>query len=125
MDQETIRKEWEAGNLVAPLVNIYETEDNFVARINMPGVKKGGAEVKMAGGELLVYGRVTREEIPSDSYVLKEIEDGNYYRVFRVNDAIDVAKIKAKLEDGVLTITLPKHERIKPREIPIEADFEK
>ena len=52
---------------------------------------------------------------------MREIEDGNYYRVFKVGDSIDVEKITAKVEHGVLRVTLPKHDRVKPREIPIEA----
>ena len=120
MDKENIREEWKQGRLLPPLVDIYESNDDFILVANMPGVKKDGIEVKLAEGNLTIYGRVEREEVASESFVLREINEGNYYRVFRVSDSIDVNKIKAKIEDGVLTLTLPKHERVKPREIPIE-----
>ena len=121
MDKENIRKEWEQGRLVPPPADIYETEDQFILSTNMPGVKKENVEVKLSEGELTLYGRVDRGDVAANRFVLKEIDEGNYYRVFRVSDSIDAEKIVAKMEDGVLTLTLPKHERVKPREIPIEA----
>ena len=118
--KEDIRKEWEAGLLVAPIVNIYETKDDFMMKLLMPGVNKDGVELKLANEELQVYGRVRHDVEEPDKFIVKEIEDGNYYRVFKVTDAVEVDKIKAKMEDGILTITLPKHERVKPKDIPIE-----
>jgi HSP20 family protein len=120
LDKEDIRKEWEAGYLIAPSADIYETEDDFLMKLQMPGVNKDGVELKLADDQLQVYGRVRHEVDEPDKYVLREIEEGNYYRVFKVTDAIEVDKIKAKMEDGILTLTLPKHERVKPKEIPIE-----
>ena len=118
--KEDIQKEWEQGLLVAPLANIVETDDDFVMKLNMPGVNKDGVEVKLAEDELMIYGRTHREVPKTDKFLLKEIESGNYYRIFRVSESIDGSQIKAKMEDGVLTLTLPKHERVKPRDIPIE-----
>jgi HSP20 family protein len=119
MDKEQIRKEWEEGLLIAPTVDIYETDDDFILKALMPGVKKDNVDVKYAEGALTVYGRVDIKDPVKESYVLKEIENGNYYRVFKVSDSIDVDKIQAKMFDGILTLTLPKHERVKPKEIPI------
>lgn len=118
--KEDIRKEWEAGLLVAPIVNIYETENDFMMKLLMPGVNKDGVELKLANEELQVYGRVRHDVEEPEKFILKEIEDGNYYRVFKVTDSVVVDHIKAKMEDGILTITLPKHERVKPKDIPIE-----
>ena len=120
LDKEDIRKEWEQGLLIVPSTNIFETDDDFIMKINMPGVEKEGVEIKLADEELIIYGRIIHDFEDADRFVLKEIEDGNYYRVFRVTDSIDVDTIKAEMADGVLTVRLPKHERIKPREIPIE-----
>jgi len=119
MDREQIKKEWESGSLVAPEVDIYEQDDAFIIVLNMPGVSKEGAEVKFADGLLTVYGAVKNQEI-SDKCILDEIEHGNFYREFKVGDTVDVNQISAKMEDGVLSVTLPKHERIKPRQIPVE-----
>ena len=64
MDQETIRKELKQGELLAPPVNIFEFEDEFKLQAEMPGVKKDGVEVKLADGNLTIYGRVERQDGP-------------------------------------------------------------
>ncbi|MBN2105563.1 Hsp20/alpha crystallin family protein [bacterium] len=115
-----IEKEWEAGNLVPPAVNIFDTGEEYVLKAHMPGVKKSNLDVKFADGELILYGRVTDESVNPDAFVHREIEPGNYYRVFKMSDDVDATKITAKLEDGVLILKLPRYEQLKPREIPIE-----
>ena len=120
MDREEIHNEWERGELVAPRVNIYETKDQYVIRTHMPGVKKDQVDVKFSDGELMIYGRVNRDEKSSEMYMIKEIEEGNYFRVFHITESLNIDQIAAKMIDGILTITLPKHERSKPRIIPIE-----
>lgn len=115
-----IEKEWEAGNLVPPAVNIYDTGEEYVLKAHLPGVKKTDLDVKFAEGELIIYGRMTDESQAPDRFVHREIESGNYYRVFKMSDAVDGSKITAKFENGVLLLTLPRYERLKPREIPIE-----
>lgn len=118
--KEDIQKEWQDGLLLAPAVDIYETKDDFVMKLLMPGVKKDTVEVKMDNDELMIYGRVPEELHVRERVILNEIDTGNYYRVFKVSDSVDVEQIKAKMDDGILIVTLPKHERTKPREIPIE-----
>jgi len=119
MDKEQIKHEWEKGGLVAPEVDIYEQEDAFIILLNMPGVTREKAQVSFANGLLEVYGAVA-ERSYGDKCILDEIEHGNFYREFKVGDAVDITKISAKMEHGILTVTLPKHERIKPRQIPVE-----
>jgi len=121
MDKEQIRKEWEEGRLIAPQSDIYETQDAYVLQCLMPGVTKDVVQVSLTDGELIIYAETNRTDLNCDCYVLREIEDGNYYRVFKVGDSVDVEKISAKVEHGVLRVQLPKHDRVKPREIPIEA----
>ena len=121
MDKEQIRKEWEEGRLIAPQSDIYETQDEYVLQCLMPGVSKETVQVSLTRGELSIYAETRRSSVDCDCYVQREIEDGNYYRVFKVGDAVNVEKISAKVEHGVLVVKLPKHDRVKPREIPIEA----
>ena len=104
---------------VAPLVDIYETEDNFLLVASMPGVAKNSAHVKLEDGSIVMMGRIEYEEVTERKYVLQENELGNYYRKFNVSDSIDSSKIDAKFENGQLSVTLPKHERIKPKTIDI------
>jgi HSP20 family protein len=105
---------------VAPLVDIYETEDNYFLTSNMPGVSKENVKIKLEDGHLVIMGRTDYEEVTNRKYVLKELESGNFYRRFKISEGIDESKIDAKLESGVLNIVLPKHERLKPKTIQIK-----
>ncbi len=105
---------------VAPLVDIYETADEYYLTANMPGVSKENVKIKLEEGFLVIMGRVNVDEAKNRKYVLNEIEEGNYYRRFKISESIDEQKIDAKLENGVLNIKLPKHERVKPKSIEIK-----
>ncbi len=118
------KKSWEQAlekeSWVAPLVDIYETDDDFYLLAYMPGVKKENVKIKLEDGSLVIMGRINYDEEISRNYILKETETGNFYRKFKISDTINESKIDAHLEDGVLTVRLPKHERIKPKTIEIK-----
>jgi len=101
---------------IAPEVNIYETKDGYVLEAEMPGVGKDGLEITLDNNEIVLTGRRT-SEIATGQPVLRERRLADYRRVFELDPAIDTAKVEAKLEQGVLTLTLPKSERVKPRKI--------
>ena len=105
---------------VAPLVDIYEIADEYYLTANIPGVSKENVKIKLEEGFLVIMGRVNVDEAKNRKYVLNEIEEGNYYRRFKISESIDEQKIDAKLENGVLNIKLPKHERVKPKLIEIK-----
>ncbi len=118
-------KTWEESfnneSWIAPLVDIVETEDNFILMAYLPGVSKDNAKVKMEDNSLTIMGRLDRyDELKEQKYIVKETEFGNYYRKFNLTDSIDETKIEAEMENGVLTVVLPKHERIKPKTIEIK-----
>ena len=104
---------------VAPDVNIYETDDGYVLQAEMPGVTRQGLEITLEGNTLTFMGR--RDEPVIDGDVLyRESRGANYRRVFELDPAIDTAKISAEMRQGVLTLALPKAERVKPRKIQIQ-----
>jgi HSP20 family protein len=104
---------------VAPEVNIYETEKNFVLQAEMPGVNKSGLEVTLEGSTLTFVGR--RSEAPVVGTPLyRETRPLNYRRSFELDPSIDTNKIVAEIQQGVLTLTLPKAERVQPRRIEIK-----
>jgi len=105
---------------IAPLVDIYETKDDYFLTAKMPGVIKENVKIKFEEGHLILMGRIDFAEAINRKYVLQETEIGNYYRRFKISDSVDESKIDAKLENGVLSVKLPKHERIKPKTIEIK-----
>jgi HSP20 family protein len=104
---------------VAPDVNIYETDDGYVLQAEMPGVTKEGLEITLEGNALTFVGRRGEETVPGNP-LYRESRGTNYRRVFELDPAIDTAKIGAEMRQGMLTLKLPKAERVKPRKIEIK-----
>jgi len=104
---------------VAPDVNIYETDDGYVLHAEMPGVTKDGLEVTLENNVLTFVGRRHEEPVKGD-VLYRESRSANFRRVFELDPAIDTNKISAEMRQGVLTLMLPKAERVKPRKIEIK-----
>jgi len=107
-----------ATEFLAPEVDILETPEAFVIEAEMPGVSKENLEITLDGGELTVTGRrpVTAS---SDEALWRERRVGDFQGTFELDPVIDTARIVARIIQGVLTVTLPKHERAKPQTIVI------
>lgn len=104
---------------MTPDVNIFETAEGYVLEAEMPGVNKNGLEVTLEGDTLTIEGR-RQEESVNGSLIYRESRPAHFRRVFELDPAIDVGKIKAEMEAGLLTLTLPKTEKVKPRKIRID-----
>jgi HSP20 family protein len=104
---------------VAPEVNIYETNDGYALQAEMPGVTKQGLEVTLEGNTLTFVGRRQDDAAPGN-VLYRESRGTNYRRVFELDPVIDTSKISAEMRQGVLTLTLPKAEHVKPRKIEIK-----
>lgn len=105
-------------HFLTPLANIVETKDGYVLEAEMPGVNKEGLEITVDNGELVILGR--RTGAPKSGQVLyQESRDLPFRRVFELDPSIDVSKIHAKIDQGVLRLTLPKAESVKPRKISV------
>lgn len=118
------KRNWEEAleqeSWVAPMVDIYETNDDYYLIANMPGVAKEDVKVKLEEGDLVIMGRVNFLGEMKKKYIMKEIDSSNYFRKFKLSDSVDEEKIDAKLENGRLFVFLPKVERVKPKTIEIK-----
>jgi len=106
-------------NSVLPSSDIYENPDEYILIANMPGVSRNDIQVKIVDESLIIFGKINYDKVISREYILNENELGNYFRKFRISDTIDKTKISAKYDNGQLVVTLPKHEKVKPRKIDI------
>ena len=104
---------------VAPEVNIFEAKDGYVLEAEMPGVDKGGLEITLEGNEIKIIGR-PKTAVPSGSPLLRERHTAAFRRLFELDPAIDTSRIVAKIEQGLLSLELPKSERVKPRKITVD-----
>lgn len=104
---------------VSPEVNIFETKDGYVLEAEMPGVNKEGLEITVEGTEVTITGHRSAEPLPGET-LFRESNNADYRRVFELDPAIDTTKISARMDQGVLSLTLPKSERVKPRKITVD-----
>ena len=122
---KTTAQKDQRGNLdqtqefVSPEVNICETKDGYVLQAEMPGVNKDGLEITLEGDEITIVGHRQVEQLNGES-LFRESREAGYRRVFQLDPAIDTGKVSARMEQGVLTVTLPKSERVKPRKIKVD-----
>jgi len=105
---------------VSPEVNIFETKDGYVLEAEMPGVNKEGLNISLEGNVLTITGRRADAPVGGDYDLLfRESRPVDFRRVFELDPAIETGKISAKMNQGVLSLTLPKAERVKPRKITV------
>lgn len=104
---------------VRPAVDIVENKDGYHLEAEMPGVDKDGLEVLLEGNELTLIGRRTRE-VGDAQLLYRESIDRDFRRSFELDPTIDAGRIRARIENGVLHLDLPKAEEVKPRRISID-----
>lgn len=103
---------------LTPVANIRETQEGYVLEAEMPGVGRDGLEITVDRGELTLVGHRT-PRMPAGEALYRESRGSDYRRLFELDPSIDTAKIAAKLEQGVLTLQLPKTAAVKPRKIAV------
>src|SRR5215467_180717 len=103
--------------IMAP-AGVTEISDGYTLEIEMPGVKKDGLEISVENNELTIIGR---RSLPATEGTLihRESRPENFRRVFELDPSIDANKISAKIDQGLVTLTLPKAEHVKPRKIAV------
>ena len=104
---------------VAPVVDIYENEDEILLYADMPGVTKDNVTINVDNGKLEISGARHLQTKGTGNW--QEFTDVEYRRVFAVPQSIDVSKVNAELKEGVLRLHLPKAEAAKPRTIKISS----
>lgn len=104
---------------VKPVFEIKETPEAFGATVYLPGVAKEGLEITAEEGQVRIVGRRAWKQPEGWTALHRESADAPFELVLTHENAIDVDKIAAELRDGVLRVSLPKHEALKPRKIAV------
>lgn len=105
-----------------PDTDIYEKEQAIVVVADMPGVDESAVNIHLEKGILTLTGRVTANDMEGYHVLHREFDGGVYERSFSLSDDIDTEKIEAQMKNGVLTLTLPKSERAKPKQITVKVE---
>ena len=103
-----------------PTADIYETNDALNVVLEMPGVDKNRVDIRVEDGVLKIEGRLDFSKYKGLQPLYTEYNVGHYSRSFRLSSKIDQNKIAAELNDGVLSLVLPKVEEDKPRTIQVK-----
>lgn len=104
---------------VTPPVDIYENGDGLVVKADLPGVAKENLDVRVENGLLTIQTRPARAN-SSGAPIYREYELANFFRQFELSDKVDQQKISADLKHGVLTLKLPRAEKVKPKQIDVK-----
>jgi HSP20 family protein len=103
---------------IAPPVDIFENEDSLIVVADLPGVEKEGVDIRVEDDILTIKG-IAKYTQPA-TVLRQEFSLQNYFRQFQLSDEVDQSKISAESKNGVLTVTLPKAEKSKPKQIKVK-----
>jgi HSP20 family protein len=117
LDEEVSLYDW------SPPVDIYETGDGIVLKVELPGVNKDDVSVEVKDNVLTLKGeRLLDPEIKDENYYRKERSFGKFNRSFSLQETIKPDLIKASFKNGVLTVEIPRPEEEKPKQITVDID---
>ena len=103
---------------VAPVSSLLEDGEGYTLQIEMPGVSKEGLEISVENNELTIVGRRSLPTVEG-TLIHRESRPNDFRRTFELDPSINAQKISARIEQGVVTLTLPKAEQVKPRKITV------
>ncbi|MBN1680450.1 MAG: Hsp20/alpha crystallin family protein [Anaerolineae bacterium] len=102
-------------------MDAFITEDAIVIQADVPGIAPDELDITLEGDTLTIRGEIVRSEEDNRKYVVLERPTGRFERTLNINTPIDHDRVDATFEHGVLTLTLPKAEAVKPRQIKIKS----
>jgi HSP20 family protein len=103
----------QAEQFVAPPASVIEAGGGYTLEVEMPGVNKDGLDISIENNELTIIGRRRNADSSHESRL------ENFRRTFDLDPSIDANKISAKIDQGLVRLTLPKAEHVKPRKIAV------
>jgi HSP20 family protein len=107
----------------APVADMHETKDELVIKLDLPGMNEKDIQLSITGDLLSVRGqRLQTQEVKEESYYRSERWAGRFERTFQLPIPVQTEKVRATYRDGVLTVTLPKVEEVKPKDIKIDVE---
>ena len=119
---ETFDRRGEESNLTtwAPAVDIYETEQELVVKADLPDIDPKDLDIRVENNVLTIRGeRKFEKKVNEDNYLRVERSYGSFARSFTLANTVNSEAIKAEYNNGVLTLTIPKREEAKPKQIKV------
>jgi HSP20 family protein len=109
------------GDLTGPTIDMYQTDNDVVVKATLPGVKPEDINISITGDVLNISGETKKEEEHKDArYHMRERRYGSFSRSIPLPTPVQSDKANADFENGVLTLTLPKAEEVRPKTINVK-----
>jgi len=110
------------GEIPVPALDVYQTPNEVVVKATLPGLKPEDVTIDITGELLTVKGEIKAEqEIKKEDYLYQERRYGAFSRSVILPSGLKTEKCEATMEDGVLTLSIPKAEQVKPKAIKVRA----
>lgn len=110
------------GEASAPALDVHQTADEIVVTAALPGMKADDVDITITGQTLSIRGEFKADEkVERDQYLYRERRFGSFHRQLQLPVRVQGDAATASFEDGVLTLTIPKAEEVKPRQIQVKA----
>jgi len=104
-----------------PVTDIYEAKDQYVFKLELPGVAKEDVKVEFEGDKISISGeRKEDKEVEKEDYIRVERYCGSFFRSFQLPKIADGSQMKATMKEGILELRIPKREEAKAKAIPID-----
>ncbi len=109
------------GSQWSPAIDVYDSKENILLKADLPGLTKDEIDISVQNNHLIIKGEKKKEkEVKEESFYKAERFYGSFYRSIQLPADVNADKVEAKYEGGVLTLTLPKKEESKPKQIAID-----
>ncbi|MFH1668160.1 MAG: Hsp20/alpha crystallin family protein, partial [Candidatus Komeilibacteria bacterium] len=107
--------------IFAPSMDIYQTEQDVVAEVSLPGVDPKNIEVAISNDVLTITGKSEKKsEVDDKNYYRKEVRCGSFQRSVALPTTVNSDQAKAEYKDGILKVIIPKVEEVKPKTIKVD-----
>ena len=116
--EATSPEDTRGGVFFTPRVDIHEGDKELTLFADVPGVRPEDVDLRYEQGQLLLHARVKPRQ-HGKNFLLKEYEEGDFYRNFAIHESIDGSRISAECKNGVLIVHLPKAEAVLPKQIAV------
>lgn len=120
-DDRFFRPLWVGERETTPALDLYATPEAVIAKVALPGVKPDDVDITVTEDMVTITGTFEEETEKTEAgFIHKELSRGAFSRSFAIGTAVDIEAATATFKDGLLTLTLPKTEEVKPKHIKVE-----
>ncbi|MBF0362674.1 MAG: Hsp20/alpha crystallin family protein [Oligoflexia bacterium] len=116
---ETTSEKTYSCKVYVPDTDIYENDKEIILEVDIPGVNKNDVKIQLENSVLSIEAKMRPQDYDKLNPLYSEYNIGHFYREFRIGEMVERDKIDASVNNGVLKLTLPKIEKLKPKQIAV------